>query len=158
MPTPTQSADKLSVRGRKGGKHWTQAEVDARESAAESMTRKRRAQLKAPDWLSEDALKVWKDLRKKLAGIELLDNLDTEMLGIYCDAIVNYHNASKILHQLDGDGISLATDERIKTAQAWARIVSTYADKLGLSPSGRARLAKKKAEKKTDQFAEDFGG
>ena len=145
MPTPvTTNLDT--------GKHWTLAEKAARQSATEGIKRTRRVMLKAPDWLSEDALIVWKSVVKRLKGIELLDNLDTELLAVYCDAYVNYRKASKALAVVEGFDPELA-----KAAQAWARIVTTYAEKLGLTPGGRARLAKHKSEKIADPFAEAFG-
>jgi phage terminase small subunit len=68
------------------------------------------------------------------------------MLGIYCDAVAKYRQVSKRIDGVDGED-GKPTDETIKEAQAWARLVATYADKLGLSPSARARLAKKRAER-----------
>jgi P27 family predicted phage terminase small subunit len=139
MPTPLKTIENQA-------KHLTKKERAARQSAEDALQRQTRLMLKAPEWLSEEAREVWDGLRRKLRGVRLLDNLDAELLGIYCDAIAHYRAASKLLVQLDENGVPLATDERIKQAQAWARIVSTYAEKLGLSPTARARLAKRKAE------------
>lgn len=154
MPTPVTTADKMTVRGKNGGKHWTRAEVEAREAAAAQGKRERRVTLKPPAWLGEDALRVWREIRRKLEGIELLDNLDTELLAIYCDAIVHYRESAQVM-ACPPEGMDI--NDAIKTTQAWARIVSTYADKLGLTPGGRARLAKRKAEKTVDAFEEAFG-
>jgi len=152
MPTPIESADQMTIGAGAGGKHWTRAEVESRQAAADGLKRKW-VSLRVPDWLGEDAKKVWASTRRKLQGIELLDNLDTEMLAIYCDAVVHYRNASKMLH----DPKHITAEEEVKSAQAWARIVSAYAEKLGLSPNARARLAKKKAEKIQDNFGDTFG-
>lgn len=161
MPTPVVTADKITVRGRAGGKHWTAAETAARQVGQEAAQRKNRVRLKPPVWLSEDAMAVWKEIVKKLRGIELLDNLDAELLAVYCDAIVHYRECSARLSQpaRGEDGEPPAPiDDLIKAMQAWARIVVSYAEKLGLTPGGRARLAKKKAEKILDPFSESFGG
>jgi P27 family predicted phage terminase small subunit len=155
-PTAAKTAEKMTVGSRGGGKHWTVAEVKARQDAEQDVARRKRPTLKPPDWLSEDALGVWKELKRKLKDVELLDNLDTELLAIYCDAVVHYRQSSQVLNAFDTNGVSLATDERIKAAQAWARIISGYAEKLGLSPAGRARLAKKKADKTVDEFSKEF--
>ena len=56
------------------------------------------------------------------------------------------------------DGVRAPIDDLIKAMQAWSRIIVSYAEKLGLTPGGRARLAKRKAEKMLDPFAESFGG
>lgn len=163
MPTPVLTADKLSVRGRTGGKHWTVAEVESRQAAQEMAQRKSRVRLKPPAWLAEnpEAMATWKEIVRKLKGIELLDNLDSELLAIYCDAIVQYRSCTKRLampqHRED-DLPPAPIDDLIKATQAWSRIVATYADKLGLTPGGRARLAKKKAERIVDPFADSFGG
>lgn len=141
----------MSVGGAAGGKHYTRAEVDARRVAADGLKRER-VSLRVPDWLGNDARKVWYSIKDKLRGIDLLDNLDTEMLAIYCDAVTHYRESSKLLH----DPKQAATDDDVKSAQAWARIVSAYAEKLGLSPNARARLAKKKADKPVDGFGAEF--
>ena len=145
----------MGVGKKNGGKHWTKAEVDARLAAAEGMKRNSRTSLRAPHWLSEEAHKVWAKVRKQTYGLELLDNLDAEMLAIYCDAVVKYREASKELANLE---TALPIDERIKAVQAWARLVATYADKLGFTPAARARLVKRKADDMLDQFGEEFDG
>lgn len=150
MPTPV-------TNNLNSGKHWTKEELEAREAAVNGMKR-RRVSMKPPSWLSEDALQVWKDITRKLKGIELLDNLDSELLAIYCDAIVNYRKCSREMVIVGDDGAPVAQEDVMKATQAWARIVTTYADKLGLTPGGRARLAKKKAEKTVDPFENTFGG
>lgn len=161
MPTPPVDADRMTPGGSGGGKHWTLAEVESRQAAAGQTRRRTRVTLKPPDWLSADALAVWKSVKKKLKDIELLDNLDTDLLAIYCDAVAQYQAASKELRIPPGDEgyiTPLVREDRTKQCQAWARIVSQYAEKLGLSPAGRARLAKRKAEPFADPFAEQFGG
>lgn len=160
MPTPIQSSDKLSPGGRDGGKHWTKSEVESRQEAATKTKRERRVTLKPPDWLGEEALKVWADIRRKLKGIELLDNVDSELLGIYCDAVAHYRESTKMLRTgaVNPEGEQVFREELTKSCQAWSRIVMTYTEKLGLTPGGRARLAKKSAEKIVDEFGSTFGG
>lgn len=164
MPTPVVKVVKMSPGGAAGGKHWTKDEVESRAQAEEQASRKTRVRMKPPDWLAEnpEALRVWKEIIRKLKGIELLDNLDTELLAVYCDAIVTYREFSKRLTnpaRIPDDGEKPAPiDDLIKATQAQARIVATFADKLGLTPGGRARLAKKKAEKILDPFEISFGG
>ena len=148
MPTPV-------TRKRSGeGKHWTADELAARAAAEEELARDKRTYLKAPAWLSEDALAIWEDTKKKLTGIQLLDNLDTTLLALYCDAVAKYKAASGRVSRGENDA------ETIKELQAWARLVVSFSDKLGLTPGGRARLAKQKADgkQKQDPFTEAFGG
>lgn len=162
MPTRAVSADKMAIGAKGTGKHWTASEVAARTQAQELASRKTRVTLKPPAWVreSEAVLAVWKDVIKKLRGIELLDNIDSELLALYCDAIVQYRACSRQISEprFGEEGKLLPIDEPIKAMQAWSRIVAMYADKLGLTPGGRARLAKKKAAAIVDPFAESFGG
>jgi P27 family predicted phage terminase small subunit len=139
MPTPPKRLENTS-------KHWTNREIEARERAEQGLRRSKRVVLKAPDWLSDDARKVWDSVRRKLRGIELLDSLDTDMLAIYCDAVAQYRNIVKL---------GVLNDDLAKQAQAWARLTASYAEKLGLTPNSRARLAKKKAESEpVDELAQ----
>jgi P27 family predicted phage terminase small subunit len=119
--------------------------------------------LKPPQWLKEDeeTLKVWKDIVKKLRGIELLDNIDSELLAMYCRALVHCRQMEQQMvmksHSEDGEK-QPPIDEPMKLLQGWNRIATSLAEKLGLTPGGRARLAKRKAEKILDPFADTFGG
>jgi P27 family predicted phage terminase small subunit len=154
MPTKHIDAKNMEV-GKKGtGKHWTEAEVQARQLAAEGLTRKAKVRLKAPEWLSADALVVWKRIIKQTKGLQLLDNLDENMLAIYCDTMIKYQQLSRVEDE-SGELKGLSNDG-IKALQAYARLLAGYADKLGLTPAGRARLAKKEADKKLDEFGEEF--
>jgi phage terminase small subunit len=97
--------------------------------------------------LSKEARAVWKTTVARLKGIELLDALDTDLLAMYCDIVAKYRALST----------EAVTTDDIKSLQAWARLAQSYADKLGLSPAGRARLAKRKAEEKPpSEFEEEF--
>src|SRR5574340_369700 len=153
MPTNHVSADKLSVRGKSGGKHWTKSEVESRKRAADGMQRKKRVMLRIPDWLSPEAQKVWHRVRRQIVGLNLLDNLDAEMLAIYCDAVANYQMTTTQLVIENDKGEMVSNEEVIKAAQAWSRIIAAYADKLGFTPAARARLVKRKA----DEIQDDFG-
>ncbi|OGO26436.1 MAG: hypothetical protein A2136_05535 [Chloroflexi bacterium RBG_16_54_11] len=140
MPTPPKTYGNIK-------KHLTNTERDARQQAEGSLKRAKRPQLRCPKWLDEDARKIFEETKKRLRGLELLDNADVEMLGIYCDAVAKYREASERLTRVDKDGLIVGTDDDIKACQSWARLVASYAEKLGLTPTARARLAKRKAEK-----------
>ena len=155
MPKQHISAEKMGVGKKNGGKHWTRAEVEARQAAAEGVKRNKRVSLRAPKWLSVEAHKIWGKVRKKTYGLELLDNLDADMLAIYCDAVVKYRQASE---KLATDDVDFDRDEAIKAIQAWARLVAMYSEKLGFTPAARARLVKHKADETLDAFGEEFDG
>ncbi len=144
MPTPPKRLENTR-------KHWTNQEKDARLKAESGMKRASRVQIRAPEWLDVDARKIFERLKRKLRRVDLLDNLDAELLAVYCDAQAHYQKVSKLIHQADVD--NPIDDETVKEAQAWARLIAGLAEKLGLSPNARARLAKKKAEKEPpDEF------
>lgn len=137
----------MAVGHKGGGKHWTKAEIAARQAAAAEVRRDELVVLKPPAWLARRARKVWRETLRQAEGIGLFDNLDRQTLALYCDAVVKYEDCTKV-EKPDVDAI--------KEQQAWSRIITQQGDKLGLNPSARARLIKKKAEKKLDQFGDEF--
>jgi phage terminase small subunit len=152
MPKKVVSAATMQI-GKKGkGKHWTKAQVDARREAAERMKRDEVLPLLPLTWLNKQAVDIWKRKLLEVKGLkaseELLDVLDSESLAIYCDACVQYSNVAKKKQKSVDD---------IKELQAWARIISSFADKLGFNPSARARLVKKIVEDpEKDKFGKEF--
>jgi P27 family predicted phage terminase small subunit len=149
------SIDKMKI-GHKGvGKHWTKAQVDARRKAAEKVTRKKPARLNMPDWLDESAQAVWKKTLRAMKGFDVLDLADSDLLAIYCDAIARQNVAAKSAVELL-EAHPITATELMKAAQGYSRIALTYAEKLGLTPNARARLAKKIGEKKEDPNSDLF--
>lgn len=152
--------DKMNV-GRKGtGKHWTKEEIKKREAAAQKLQRPKPVKLKIPKWLDDVARQVWKKTLKDMAGIELLDKLDEEVLAIYCDAVARYREATLKVRE-EGYITSNAqgtetVNPYVKAAQSYAKIMIQYADKLGLNPNSRARLAKKRENEPEDPNKELF--
>ena len=101
--------------------------------------------------MNKDAVTLWNEKLAQVAGLkaanELLDVLDTELLAMYCDAVVQYRNIARAKQ--------LSTDD-VKALQAWSRIVRDCAEKLGFTPSARARLVKKIADENKDTFGKKF--
>lgn len=131
------AASKMEVGAKGSGRHWTKAEIEARQAATAELKRDTSATLRCPTWLTPEARKVWNRVKKQAAEFDLLDELDIEMLAIYCDAVVKYqetHDAS------------------------WARLVASYAKELGLTPASRVRLAQKRAAEVVDEFGDEFDG
>jgi len=151
MPTRAVAAETMEVGSgnRKPGKHWTKAQVAARQEAAAEMERQSPVVLDPPPYVknSPSRMEVWNTVIAKAEGIGLLDNLDADTLGLYCDVVVQYQKCTLRKRK---------SVDAIKEQQAWARIMTQLSDKLGLNPAARARLIKKKAEKKLDQFGEKF--
>lgn len=131
------AASKMEVGSKGSGRHWTKAEVEARQAATEQLKRDTSAVLRCPSWLTPEARKVWNRVKKQAAEFDLLDELDIDMLAIYCDAVIKYQETGE---------------------QSWARIVASYADRLGLTPAARVRLAQKRAVETVDEFGDEFDG
>lgn len=152
MPTKAVAAETMEIGRKGGGKHWTESEVSARQKVADGMKRKTKIKIKPPDWLSEKAKKLFLEKIMQVNGLnaanELLDVLDTEILAHYCDAAIRYQECAQI---------GKKTSDDLKELQAWSRILKDYAEKLGFTPSARARLVKKLAEDKgKDKFGSKF--
>lgn len=153
MPTPPKSLPNIR-------KHLTTAERESRQAAEQKLLRNKRLYLRAPSGMSPEAKKIFRSTVDKCRGLDLLDNLDTEMLAIYADAVAKYQLMAKPLgidyQSLNQEElIQVAMDElkRNQTAQAWARVALSFAEKLGITPTSRARLAKRKAEREVqDEF------
>lgn len=90
---------------------------------------------------------------RKMRGIDLLDDVDADLLANYCIGLAR----SERLGQ-DADAGGMIDDRIYALLQAQDRLNLSYADKLGLTPTGRARLARKSAEKTgADPSAGMFG-
>jgi P27 family predicted phage terminase small subunit len=142
--------DKMAVGKKGGGKHWTKDEVDRRSAAAQKLQRKVPVRFKVPMWLDDEARQVWKKTLKDLSGLDILDKVDEEALAVYCDAVVRHREATLFIREkgyvvISGSGAETVSPY-VKAAQSYARIIAQFADKLGLTPTGRARLAKKIAD------------
>lgn len=138
MPTPPKSLPNMR-------KHLTNSERESRQAAESRMKRPKRIYLRAPGWLSEDGRRIFQRTKELMRGLELLDTLDTETLALYADTVAKYQAVA---------GKSMEFDpELTRAAQAWSRVALQYAEKLGITPTARARLAKKQAERKEqDEF------
>lgn len=140
MPTKAVVAENMGTGRKGGGKHWTDAEVAARQKAAEAVKRRDSATLKAPGWLNKRAGAIWKEKIAQVNGLnaanDLLDVLDTETLALYCHAVAEYETMAAAKNK---------TIDDVKAMQSWMRLIGSYAEKLGFNPSARARLVKKLA-------------
>ena len=150
----------MRVGQKGGGKHWTKDEVERRKAAAQKLKRKKPAKLKVPMWFDDAARQVWKKTLKDMAAFDILDKVDEEVLAIYCDAVARYREATIKVREEGYTTINAQGTESVspyvRAAQSYARIMMQYADKLGLNPNSRARLAKKIADEGPDPNADLF--
>lgn len=152
MPTQVVSAKTMGVGKKGGGKHWTKKQKESREKAEKDFERKDDAKLVPPIWLSKDARVVWDkkitEVKGLNAGHELLDALDSEVLALFCDAVVKYRKIS--------NKSRLKVDDH-KLLQTYMLRIQGFSERLGFTPGARARLVKKRAEGgKKDEFGEMF--
>ena len=116
VPTPPKRLENTT-------KHWTNREREARLRAEIGMQRGARVQIRAPKWLSKEARKVFEQTKKKIKSLELLDNLDADLLAVYCDAQVHYQEMAMRIHAAAVN--QPVDDEMVKQAQSWAKRLSS---------------------------------
>lgn len=154
MPTPPKSVGNMS-------KNLTSEEREAREQAEDGILpdRGRESKLEKPALMTKNAAagRYWKKVLERMDGLVILDDLDSDALGVYCVMMSRYEQqcrllsiAAKQLKASDGDPEAVAEaaaqlDSISGKMQSLERNILQYAEKLGLTPSGRVRLAQKRA-------------
>ena len=130
-------------------KHQTKAELQARQAAEAAILPDRAGCPKPPRTLHKDpvAKRYWKSI---------LDDLDGEMLAVYCAALSrrdSLHTLCRTLmaemEQTEAPGERLELVNKLDTIlsklQAHEKILLSFADKLGMTPEARVRLARRRA-------------
>lgn len=188
MPEAVKSSENMA-------KHLTKAEREARLQAEdEVLPRRLRPKLKKPAFISGNkrANAYWNQILKRMEGLALLDDLDSEMLAGYCSMLARRDETILLAEDLmkrmgvseavdtkkaRKKQVSAMTDEEWEASaaaptpllepdelieamgklnvlngklQALDRTLLQYAEKLGLTPSGRVRLAQQRAKAAAD--------
>lgn len=150
MPTPAKSADAMN-------KHMTKDEQEARQQAEASVTPDRgEVVLKKPSWLTGRGKKYWDSILERMEGTAILDDLDAEMLAIYCaqlqerDALQADLKGARKADKPDADLIKSLN----KQIDGKDRLIKDYGSALGCTPEGRVRLAQKRAAKAAEVDAD----
>ena len=151
-------------------KHMTKAEKSAREEEEQKLARPK-VKLTPTRAVKNDvcAYAYWKTTLKRMKDMTLLDDLDSEMLSVYCLMLSRRDQMEYGWRELMAEAASTQdakemrilyeqADFAIKRVEAQERNALSYAEKLGLTPSGRVRLAKKRAEERTVDPEEDLYG
>ena len=152
MPRKTVASKTMQVGKKGGGKHWTNKQKTAREASALDFERKDDAKIQPPIWLSREAREIWNKKISEVAGLnggkDLLDALDSEILALFCDAVVRYKKVSSKTR--------LTIDDH-KLLQTYMLRILGYSERLGFTPDARARLIKRRADDPPrDNFGEQF--
>lgn len=168
MPTPPKAMDNMT-------KNLTAEERLRREQAEGGVLpdRGQEVRLDKPAIMTGNAAagRYWKKVLERMDGLVILDDLDSDTLGVYCVMMARYEQqcrllalASKQLKTANGDPevVSEAVsklDTISGKMQSLERNILQYAEKLGLTPSGRIRLAQKRAEQaaRADPDGDLFG-
>lgn len=166
MPTPVKSLDNMN-------KNLTNEERQIREQAEEGVIpdRGRESRMEKPAIMTKNAAagRYWKKILERMDGLVILDDLDSDALGVYCVMMARYENQCKLL-SLAAKQLKDAKDDPQAIADAAAKLdavsgkmqslernILQYAEKLGLTPSGRVRLAQKRSQAAADARADPDG-
>lgn len=170
MSTPPKALEHMS-------KNLTTAERQLRQQAEEGVIpdRGRESSMEKPAIMTKNAAasRYWRKVLERMEGLAILDDLDSDALGVYCVMMARYETQSKVLSQVirqlkDAGGDPEAVADAVSKLdavsgkmQSLERNILQYAEKLGLTPSGRVRLAQKRAqaaaETRTDPDGDLFG-
>ena len=192
MPAATKNSENMT-------KHMTQAEAELRQQAErEVIPQRKKLKLKKPAFVARNkrANAYWNQILKRMEGLVLLDDLDSEMLAGYCSMLARRDQTILLVNDLYARlGVSgaveplpgkkpdgalsdeewersaqappdpMTPDELIEAVskldtmtgklQALERNLPQYAEKLGLTPSGRVRLAQKRAQAAAEPEPDD---
>lgn len=166
MPTPPKSVENME-------KNLTTEEREIREQAEQGVIpdRGRLSKLEKPAIMTKNAAagRYWKKVLERMNGLVILDDLDSDALGVYCVMMARYEQQCKLLSQVStqlkksgGDAEAIASavselDTLSAKMQTLERNLLQYAEKLGLTPSGRIRFAQKRAAAAVEARADPDG-
>jgi P27 family predicted phage terminase small subunit len=98
-----------------------------------------------PEWLDENARKIWLDIVPKLEQLNLITKLDSALLTAYCLAIVDLKNARMILHvegmlhRVKGKHAKLTKHPAYDIQAQALRTIKTISEMFGFDPHTRFR-------------------
>lgn len=141
-------------------KHLTKAEIEAREAAEQAVLPDRKAEPKPPRSLNKDpaAKRYWKFILERMEGLAILDDLDSEMLAVYCSALSRKDSLNALCRELvsradkeENPDLRLELVEKLDglltKLQNHEKTLLSFANNLGMTPEARVRLARKRAAK-----------
>ena len=153
MPKTGYHPNVIADKKTRGQKHRTRAEINALKDAARDLDRVTVVDVKPPAWLSPKARTIFKRKISEIKGLNspdtLLDNLDGDVLAVYCNNLVSYQTLAK------KNGTSTVDDHKLM--QTYTLRIIGAAERLGFTPASRARLIRKRAQGQgDDQFKDNF--
>jgi P27 family predicted phage terminase small subunit len=155
LPTPVKTLNNMS-------KHLTEDEREAREAQEDKLPSR---PPKKPKQLKNDkaATAHWTRILKTMQGVDILDTLDSDILGIYCAKLAR---RDELQEEYLGRRADYAASHDLKDLKAMLDIedamrsierdLLAYASRLGLTPESRARLARRLAEQSDGEADDDL--
>ena len=136
-------------------RHFTNAEIETRKAAEERLKGANNLIYKPPKHLSREEKKVYMFLVNELQASGILCNLDINILEQTVDSICRMKECNDLINQ-HGILIKRANGDLVKNPACTAYkdyngIFNKCCMELGLSPSGRARLAQVNLNAKQDE-------
>lgn len=166
MPTAPKALDNMS-------KNLTEEERQLRQEAEQGVIpdRGRESRMEKPAIMTKNAAagRYWRKVLERMNGLVILDDLDSDALGVYCVMLARYESQCKVLAQVtkqlkdakdNPETVADAVDKLDTVSgkmQSLERNILQYAEKLGLTPSGRVRLAQKRAQAAAEARADPDG-
>lgn len=166
MPTLPKLGEDMS-------RHMTREEREEREKAESEVIPDRggEVRLEKPALMTKNAAagRYWKKVLARMEGLVILDDLDSDALGVYCVMMARYEGlcgtlravGKKLKENADDPEAALKALEELDglngKMQSLERNILQYAEKLGLTPSGRVRLAQKRAQAAAEARADPDG-
>lgn len=158
MPTSAKTVNTMT-------KHLTKDEVGARLEAESTVNPDRQTvTLARPSWLKGKGKKYWESILERMRGTAILDDLDAEMLAIYCAQLAERDALQADLQKARRKKDDVEPDLELilsvtKQLNAKDSKIRDFASELGCTPSGRVRLAQKRsaAVAGSDAFADPNG-
>ena len=158
MPTKTKTLDNMS-------KHLTAEEISAREDA-EARVMPSCMPSKPPKYIRSKSpeRRIWDKVIGDMAGYDILDLLDTDTLGLYCSMLARWEEHERtyvaMRARVRDEGYT-GTDLKLLAAvsaemRSLESGILTYATTLGLTPDGRARLARRLADQQAPGADDDL--
>lgn len=159
LPKVSEAQNKKSLKK-------SNAELEQRQNVEKSMTVVDK--LSCPKDMTKDAQKIWKGLMKlyKQMDAKILCDLDKHSLRMYCETYALYLKTQQQVEYLSGSSESFLDKDfqnLIKTMNKQCEVCTNLAEKLCLTPIGRARMGVAvakfglKEEKSLDDFFAKFG-
>jgi len=124
-----------------------------------------------PKMLKGEALEEWNRISVKLQELGLLTEIDNAALAAYCQCYARWMQAEDFLekysHDANGNfnGFMIKAPSgylqqlpQVSIAQRYAKLMSDYLGKFGLSPADRAGLVAPKAPEKANKFSQTLSG